>query len=302
MKFFKKSTNRIIAVLLSCAVFIAALFMPSASVYAAYTPPNESLSYSMYSKSGDYTGSYTLSELDTPSSDLSTASVIGDDDRYTDYSKSGVVKIITSGGFASGFVVSEHVIATAAHLFSSFKNNSDDDLNNVVSSILFFNSNGDNTLTLGKSDVVSIHLPANFFVEAVHSDYDYALITVKEDLSDYICFNLGTMLESYVGGEVYVSGFPHDVNDKDVNDMDSKHEEYTGKGTVSQIDAYTFNYDVDMSSGDSGGPIYTVTSFRGTEYYTVVGINTYEAGTYNFGTTITPSLLHFYLNNPYITV
>ena len=52
-----------------------------------------------------------------------------------------------------------------------------------------------------------------------------------------------------------------------------------------------------MTPGDSGGPAYITTSYYGSIYYTVIGINVSEAGTYNIATRITSDLLHFYLNN-----
>ncbi len=41
-------------------------------------------------------------------------------------------------------------------------------------------------------------------------------------------------------------------------------------------------------------------SHNGVDYYTVIGIHTTGAGTFNAATRITTDLLHFYKNNPNI--
>lgn len=65
--------------------------------------------------------------------------------------------------------------------------------------------------------------------------------------------------------------------------------------------AQRFHATTVISGGDSGGPVYTVSNFRNTEYHTVVGIcsgGLYDeltsTGSGTYGVRITSDLLRFY--------
>ncbi len=314
MRIFNSSVNRVVSVVLAFVLFFLALFLPSTSVNAS-DPLNEARTYYRYdSSSGDYLGSYTLSDLslDSSSTDVSTMNVYGDtDDRVENYDRNGVVKITTtSGNFGSGFVVSDHVIATAAHCVVSRDAKSHENCDVTIENIFCFNGSNTPSLTISKENIVEVHAPSLYIDGNDENEYkyDYALIIVKDDLSKYTCFNLGTMLDDYLG-EVTVAGFPGNVStdgsEKEANTL-TKHKLYIAIGNVTEQDEYVVKYDADMTAGQSGGPVYATTKFNGKTYYTVIGINTYEttyedkvAG-YNFGTRITPSLMQFYLANPYV--
>ena len=226
--------------------------------------------------------------------------VVDTDDRNPDKQKNGVVKIITH--FAnyynnSGFVVGDHVIATAAHCVCGDR----------VSKILLFNENGE---VVSEATPVEYHVPAHYAQSGTtDKDYDYALITVKEDLHDYAKFELGVPLDSFLDGnaDVTVTGFPDTVKHEEVNDTENKHMIYSGVGQIYGGSELLIYYTADASHGNSGGPVYITESFNDISgngnnktYYTVLGINTNSGNNCNIGIRMTTDLIHFYKNNPYL--
>ena len=289
---------------------------------------------------GDMVGSYYLD-----SNPLSTNSrgVIGTDTRYGDDSLSGVVKLIIkdldSGkcSFASGFVVDEHTIATAAHCVFNTSMGSYSNSKASIEAILVLNNvGGIGQVLTGAYDV---HVPNAFITNydpygTVHRGYDYAMITVSESLTPYANFNLGVMTDGMMSDSelMYCTGFPYIVDDgiadaddivnnivkpENVYDPENRHKKFTGTGTIIHDSSSnvsnlglptdrTFYHNIDVGSGNSGGPVYTVTTVGTTKYYTVVGIltgggpNTTDESGYNYATQMTTELLHFYKNNPNI--
>ena len=285
------------------AVFMAVLMMVLSLSYTNnnnYTDAsNNRQQYYVYdAKTGDKIDGYYLDPVPLENN---SRTVIGDkDERGIDWSKSGVVKIIIPDGFGSGFVVGDHVIATAAHCVYGEK----------ISEILLFDTSGKITL---KATPVEYHVPY-FYVDNTDSEtYDYALISVKEDLSAYACFDLGVPLESFANGKsvVTVAGFPGTIgiapSTTRVNTT-TKHMLYLGNGVVTKMDNQDLLfYESDTSDGDSGGPVYITESLNGETFYTVVaihaqGTNCHNAGhnIANHGTCITTNLIHFYKQNEYI--
>lgn len=253
-------------------------------------------------KTGAKIGSdYTLDAL--PAEDNSR-SIIDDDERVIDWTKSGVVKLMSSNDYiGSGFVVSDHVIATAAHC--AYDKLAKKGL--PISEILLFDNSGNVTMN---ATPVQSHIPVDYInnlsdnVNLKYENYDYALITVKEDLSAYACFNLGVPLDSFVNGNsaVTVTGFPGDYN------TNTTHMKYSSNGIICGGDNSLIYYSADTTGGNSGGPVYLTESAYGRTYYTVVAIHAYRphknnnidhtAG--NHGTRITTDLIHFYKRNPNI--
>ncbi|MDE6781778.1 MAG: serine protease [Ruminococcus sp.] len=288
------------------AVFMAVLMMILSLSYTGNNQTNALNTAQQYrifnAKTGAKIGNdYTLQPVSTYNNTTSR-NVIGYEERVIDWTKSGVVKIITSGGFGSGFVVSDHVIATAAHCLYNYKNQNA----KIVSKILLFDTNGNITL---QATPVQSHIPVQF-ITGTHNagnNYvttsDYALITVKEDLSDYACFDLGMPLTSFNTGNatVSVTGFPGRVgnpgNEVTVNTT-TTHMMYTGNGNICNGDTTLLRYTADTSNGNSGGPVYITESLQGRTYYTVVAINIADQVslpyTQNTGYRITTNLLQFY--------
>lgn len=260
-------------------------------------------SYSVYdAANGNFMRNYTLSPLESKNN---TRGIIGTDDRVIDWTKSGTVKLMTSSNYAgTGFVVGSHTIATAAHCvynYSSSKGKS-------LTEILLFDSNGNISL---HATPVEMHVP-NIYINLLSStsgtnQYDYALITVEEDLSDYACYNLGSTMDSIFTNNqaISVTGFPQQINKgstnvQNVNDH-TNHYMYTGTGSI--LNKHPFGnyeqlfYDVDVTEGKSGGPVYATESRNGNTYFTVLAINAAVGYEWNIGTRINTDIIHFYKNN-----
>lgn len=291
---------------------------------------NESEEYTVFdAKTGAGKSNYTLDS--NPVVDNSRG-VIGDEDsRYRDDSLPGVVKIITNYSIGTGFVVDAHTIATAAHCVYGGKKPFES--NDKMKEILIFDNSGNVKTTI--TNIYETHVPNEYItnmniysntnnsdeVRGEHYDiakaYDYALITVEEDLSDYACFDLGIPTDGMMSDsqKLYCTGFPGIVKDSTGNhevNTSIKHARYTGEGFMNpdinqSLPERKIYYDIDTCTGDSGGPVYVKNTVGTTTYYTVIGIHTQYVdenhdGIYemNSGTQMTTELLHFYKNNPYI--
>lgn len=292
------------------AIFMAVVMMILSLSYAGNNQTdaaNTSRQYRIFNaKTGAKIDEYTLDPFESVNNARSV--IGGEDERVIDWTKSGVVKIIDSNDvFGSGFVVSDHVIATAAHCLY----NAQGKKAKKISKILLFDTSGNVTL---EATPVQSHIPVTF-INVAQSEFigyttasDYALITVKEDLSSYACFSLGVPLASFntKNATVSVTGFPATVGNQGeevtVNTA-TQHMMYTGNGKIYNGDAELIRYTTDTSPGNSGGPVYITESLNGTIYYTVVAINIAEINMsnppYNIGYRLTTDLIHFYTgNNP----
>lgn len=177
---------------------------------------------------------YTLQLVDD--TNVNDRSVIGSDGRFVDFTKNGTVKIYGGGTVGTGFIVDAHTIATAAHCVYS-KGASYGSVK-YTSRILVFNTDGSIAMTV--TNIKQIHIPDLYISTSGGSNaYDYALITVEEDLSEYAMFNLGVMMDSFRGNgkTISVTGFPSTVNDQGVegNTM------YTGDGVILNVNAFDVN-------------------------------------------------------------
>lgn len=291
---------------------------------------NESRGYTTFdAKTGEGKNGYFLDP--NPVVDNSRE-VIGDEDsRYRDDSLPGVVKIIDNYSINTGFVIDAHTIATAAHCvyggLEQFESNKQ------LKKILILDNSGNVEKTI--TNIYETHVPNKYIVNMMvynntsKSDevrgehfqiahaYDYALITVEEDLSEYACFDLGIPTDGMMSDsqKLYCTGFPAYIKDgkhPDAVNNFTKHERFTGEGFMKPDANEPFPereiyYDIDTYGGNSGGPVYVKNTIGNTTYYTVIGIHTryidenndkvYEM---NSGTQMTTELLHFYKNNPYI--
>ena len=233
-----------------------------------------------------------------------TRSVIGNENRGESYKDNGVVKIITNLSSGTGFVVDKHTIATAAHCIYNANTTVS------ISEILLFD---ENTSTTGNAQAelsatpVEYHIPLNFISaqdDDTRSNYDYALITVEEDLTDYLMFDMGVVLDSALNQIVSVSGFPYTIgvspNETTVN-TSTIHNLYKGNGYITDLsNPLKIWYDTDTSGGNSGSPVYYTYTYNGIKYNVVIGINTSGGVDANAAIRITTDQLHFYKNNPYI--
>ena len=290
------------------AVFMAMLMMLLSLSYTGNMTDaaNSRVQYYIYNaKTGVKTGEYYLDPVSTLNN---SRGVIDEDDREVDWTKSGVVKLIDNkiyvgeGSYrGSGFVVSDHVIATAAHCVYDYYRQKTQQL----SKVLLFDANGNVTL---EATPVQVHIPVKFITSTQNAgnkykmDSDYALITVKEDLSAYACFDLGMPLASFnsKNATVSASGFPERIKQNDeeiVVNTNNLHTMYTGNGQVLNGNDKFINHNSDTTSGNSGGPLYITESLNERTYYTAIAINIVESPDYNISYRMTTDLIHFYTGN-----
>lgn len=261
---------------------------------------NNLLAYNKYNaQTGAFLGYYTLDSMPTTNN---SRSIIYDDDRVVDWSKSGVVKIVSEAndnGYISmgtGFVVDEHTVATAAHVV--FETNLD--------RIELYNSRGNLAMT---ATPVETHVPYDYASSTNKpTNFDYALVTVSEDLSDYMCFDLAVPLQTGISSNI--TGFPGTIYPEGggSNGIGANGKMYTGTGTVTSITNGIISCDNFSSSGASGSPIYVSESYNGKAYNSVIGINSEVVLSYNgntgeyigrdaHGPVMSFNIIHFLINN-----
>ncbi|WP_295214150.1 trypsin-like serine protease [Ruminococcus sp.] len=302
-KIIIKVVSTIIALVLTISSLTFASVLPSSAL-------NRTVHYLRYDCTSKSITNYTLNQLSEYASNSRT---IFPDNRKPDTDQS--VVYLSSGG--SGFIVDDHCIATAAHCVYDYVNNCF--IDNI--DVIICNSNKNNPILT--CDAVALHIPLMFRSyrnnEPIRSCYDYALIYVEEDLSQYGIFELGVPTNAFLSNNsaIVTSGFPGYIN----VDQGANGQRYYSTGSMQ-----TFNITNDIqlypeaadlrfystcinSAGDSGGPAYAITTLQNTEYRTIVGIvtgagtkieNNVEGYWGTYGVRMTTDLLHFYLNNSYI--
>lgn len=284
------------------------------SVYAfpkvsGFTPSNSSSS----SESRNYvkctyengiptynTTTYTLTPSPFSLSDGTNSRVkIGENDMNPSYGpeNSGLVYI---SGIGTGFIVGDHQIATAAHCVCN---------ENSWYSLRINTCDSNGCITDNKLNVVEVHVPTEYIeneeLDLVYRNnmYDYALITVSDDLSDHVQFALGTAYnvsaEDFARVPVYVTGY--------ANELGLKHLYYAeGKivdkdNSIDRLNNCTdiICYDIDTLDGDSGAPVYTITKINDQYVYTAIAVHHGGDSNYNcnWGSMITNYQLQFYKNN-----
>lgn len=274
----KVMLKKSISILMSMMVVIV---LSTYNVINNVNATSDSRTYRVYNYSTDTEGdSYTLS---TNNSSMSTMSIIGGTDERQPYTNSSIVKL-SSGG--TGFIIGTHTIATAGHCLVS----SSGWIKNIK--ITLFNENNSETEISAKA----AHVP-ELFVTDNNSNYDYALLTVNEDLTSYGTVGLGAVREGIENTSklVNVAGFPYPRPD-----VYSPIGLYTSSSVVKSVSTYRISYTADTSGGNSGGPIYVSMNDGTEEYITVIGIHTSGGTQTNSGIRITFPLLKFYKQNTYI--
>ncbi len=302
--------KKLISTMIAAAVTVA---MASVMTVSS-TAPDRSRLYQIYDyNTQSVDENYILLHSDITSAPATASIIDGEDDRI-EYANSGIVYLRFSGNIGTGFIIGDNTIATCAH-------NVYDKAHNgyyTAYSIELYNNSGNYVTTIAPT---SAHIPYQYISSEEHSveehNYDYALLTVSTDLSDYEHFQLGVSLDNAGNIPVTVSGFP-----KTVNGVNVMRHLYTNTGTLfsyassSDYYGYRLHYNTDTSGGQSGSPVYTTTNYQvgnnaPVQSKTVIGIHTsgpipvenehdvehYESDAYNSGVKITSELLNFYYNN-----
>lgn len=251
-------------------------------------PEKEDRTYYIYNaKSGALEDEYTLyaSDIDDiiSNSSISQYSLVdGAENRTPEDGLNGVLQTSDAGTI---FVIDDHTILTAAHCL--FNKTSTNALNAKPNLEFRYYSDHDTVDTSVNITPIEYHIPEKY-TEDRNANYDYALITVKEDLSEYINFNVGVLRDEVLSKnpnlKIYVTGF----GSSKTADINLKRS--TGVGTLTSVADYRIMYNTDTSDGNSGSPIYIDTN--GTK--TVIGIHT-SAG--NSGIRFTTDILNFIYNH-----
>lgn len=198
-----------------------------------------------------------------------------------------VVRINVSGG--TGFIIDGHTIVTAAHCVY--------DKTNKIFLDLSISILNENNVVIDTIYPKYAHIPQQYATNCTAS-YDYALIYVEEDLSEYGVFSLGVARDGLINNNtsVTVSGYPqYDMNNDGIVEWGQR---YKSNGNITNITSSRIKYNADTSGGTSGGPVYIENTYYGVDYKTAIAIHT-SAG--NYGVRITSDILKFYNANPYKT-
>lgn len=272
---------------------------PSVSTITLNEAADENISraYYKYTYSNGRTSPYLLRPTTTTvTNDVSTYSVIGEDERkrITGTECTGIAQLSIGG---TGFIIGDHHIATAAHCVYN------KDYNQWVGSMTINTYNTNGILTGNTLTPIEAHIPSLYIDEngGDQYKYDYALITVEEDLSDYFQFDLGTSYSvtstNFANIPIYVTGCPRETEVGGDNGEDRLL--YSAEGRITGTNnTNLLHYNTDTSGGNSGGPVYTVTrniiNNQIVYSYTALAIHAYGG---NFGSLITKYHLHFLKNN-----
>lgn len=298
----KIQNNKKLAFIVAVVVLLISVLSPNLFYTNAGT---SGTSYNVYNATtGTLRRAYTLyvgEAYNSNSAETNDLGVIGNDDRDIDWSKSGVVKINTNLGAGTGFVVDAHTIATAAHCLISENATQA----RIINKVTLYDNDGNVAM---EATPVEMHVPIKYAnrtyyqnINGYSKDDDYGLITIKEDLSAYACFNLGTPLEDFPDYSyaqniyAFITGFPSKVDGKD-----AEGKKYTSYGKINEVSSNDIKFNIDATPGTSGAPVYIEERAGGKTYYTVIGIYVAypDEGEYdNVGKRMTAELIKFYKGN-----
>ncbi|WP_295214383.1 trypsin-like serine protease [Ruminococcus sp.] len=259
-------------------------------------------SYQYYVYATGESDTYTLYGEDIVSTVSSRSGTV--DDRVPDHENVAVVQLMDVGG--SGFIVDDHTIATAAHCVYN---------HGFISSMRIKIYNENCTAVLKTITPKEVHVPNQYIFDEDGYDsgeYDYALLYVEEDLSQYGVIPLAVPTDNFMSSNstVTISGFPDNTAS---NPNAHCQIRYYADGQIQDLRnvsdlvrwfPYMILCNAYGSGGDSGGPIYVTTTCLGKEYKTAIGVFTsiYEPLGRFYGTRVTSDLLKFYYNNDYLGV
>ena len=263
--------------------------------------------------------SYALSITDEPipTNMSSPDTVIGDPDFYPETDSDLRSGICLLSNNATGFVVGDHMIATAAHnCFVKLESGNSQWRGSMT---VRFPISGQVVSSSPTYTVTQYHVDKTFhdhrlvynssYTDSIKA-HDYALLIVDADLSNRYHFSLGVPYNIYnysnfASYNLYISGYPHtDVLYPSKTLYTAFGQLYTNNSETPSVLRYT----TDAVKGNSGSPVYVsecyTTGNNGytSDPYTVIGIHVAGAPDeddpkYNNGCLVTPMMLKFYCNN-----
>lgn len=153
---------------------------------------------------------------------------------------------------ATGFIIGDHEIMTAAHCIynSEFREYHIDSANVIIPDTTPYTNN---SLSL---EVVSAHVPQDY-IDLVNEptqqgiqDLDYAILTVEEDLSNYGCYLLGMGTDSIKQKNVPIHSLGYAGRELKIS-----------HGSVINFNNVSYDFNILSDGGSSGGPIYVESMF-----------------------------------------
>ena len=222
-----------------------------------------------------------------------------------DYSNINTVQITTSDGLGSGFIVGDHIVATAAHVISGGTSNNISIANNIKVKVYDATES-----SYVEYNVDSVHVPQDYFTtSSVDYNYDYALLHIdsqydnddNKTFEQYNAWNIGYMTSKFIAdnGIVVASGFTVPAN----SPSGSTIHRYYSSGSIyddSDTTDLRFHANAGSNGGDSGGPVYYNSDYNSEIIKSVVGNVTgggLGADYKVWGCRMIPTIARFYLNN-----
>ncbi len=308
------SVFRVLACLIAVSIFILSFICYPINNTNAF---NKSTDYMYFDSSTNKRDSYPL-DLLSVDNNVNTRGGSVPENRVPD-SDTSVVQLShiynNTPEYGTGFIIGSHLIATCAHVVydrSNHKFFAQDQIYNII--IKDENSNTIKTIS-SNSSKMQFHVPLNYdnltIPDAIDS-YDYALIYVEEDLSQYGIFEIGVVTNDFLNNhcEITTSGFPAQINYGGTAVLGTRYKS-VGNAEMYISDDYFLARKLRFAStncasgGNSGGPAYfTYNNYNGQEENVVMGIvtggtmdQTAQRYTGTSGVRITTNILHFFFNN-----
>ncbi len=266
--------------------------------------------YRKYVYATGNTSYYSLTPL-TPTTvnsmgDSINGAVDGTDNTYktTLPENSGIVILgVSNNGsyprYKTGFIVGDHQIATAAaNLYED---------GTFLNTLEIRTCSDSGFMTGTELHEIAAHVPSAYINRAVSPEFDYALITVTENLADYPHFAIGNVYNLSTANFQHIPVFVTGSSDK-YNCV----RLCSQVGNFSSLNSSTGNmlrYNTDtVEEAEDGAPVYSIVKDSNNHYfYTALSVNAgnkkYSGSgsdyNYNRGVRFTKYHKQFYLNNAY---
>lgn len=272
-----------------------------------YSLPNTTGAYYVkYNVADGSNEEYFLSSvtepISTPSITNRSLAISGDEMDHVDNINTNVVELSISGGYlGSGFIISNHVIATAAHCVynkgtSSFCSN--------INIKIHTNNN------VMQYSAKSYHIPKNYITtnSANVDNFDYALIYVEDDLSTYGIWDCGIAVKELTTNAT--SSENHYVTTSGFCTVNNITRRYFSTGSVIDFSTNPLeshnNTNLRLATscethgGKSGGVMYYESCYANYDYKSAIAVisgGMTDLNAITWGVKLSPIMLKFYKHN-----